>query len=209
MTTETPHQPTPPPPVYPTAPPWASPPEAVAQQPAAGPPWGNEPYTRHGQLMVAHPELMNSAARPAAPSWVPTAIFTFVFFPAGIVSAVRRTKKAKQARREQYPYWIAFVGALVIASVLWRLVFAIATPLLMEHVFEPMATKNVQSSIVHGGQLKTPTGTAVKAAACTPSGTRMAASGLRAYSCTVTLDDGETGTLKVTATTGGAWTKVK
>jgi hypothetical protein len=236
MTTETPHQPTPPQPVYPTAPPWAPAP-AATQQPPAGPPWGNEPYTRHGQLMVAHPELMNRAARPKPPSWIPvvpvtfflgvaggiggTVLGTIAFGAAGIlvgfvggtlallgaVSAARRAGKAARGGNARYPYWIAFAATCLIGPVVAGAAVAVSVPVYL-HYRQTAITKALQSNLVHDGNVQTPTGTTVKSASCVQipdAGT----DGLDAYTCTVTLSNGKSGTLKVRTDPKGNWKTAK
>jgi hypothetical protein len=192
---------------YSTAPPWA-PPAQAAPPPAAGAPWGDTPYTQHGQLMVAYPELMHDASRPAAPSWIPVVLFTFFFGPFGAISAARRAARAKRTRNDRYPYWVAFAATWVAGSVLGGVVATAMMPVYLERLREPAVTSALQSNLVHDGHLKTPKGTAVQTAKCTPTAAR-GADGLRAYTCSVTLTDGHTGTFKILADSDGNWTAGK
>jgi hypothetical protein len=201
MTTQMPYGPTPPQAAadYPTAPPWAP----AQQVPAAAHP---PPFVPYGGLMVPHPEEMYPAGRPKPPAWWPVVPFTFVF-PLGLVSAIRRSRKAHRQRNDQYPYWIAFGVTFVVASVVWLIaasvMLALAVPAYLDYR-EAAITKTVQSNIVHDGTFPTSGTETVSGAACTPTADR-AASGLRPYRCDVTLGDGRTGTVRVSADSDGHW----
>src|SRR4051794_3975757 len=88
MTTQIPYDPAPaqPMPAYPTAPPWA-PPAPPAEAAPEGPPWAGTPYTRHGQLMVPYPELMQAAGRPVPPPWPPIVAVSVLLAVLGTVGA--------------------------------------------------------------------------------------------------------------------------
>ena len=109
MTTETPFGA-----VYPTSPPWATPP--AAPEPPPVPDRG--PHTSHGRLLVPYPEEMARAARSEPPSWVPVVFWTLLFGLPGAISAARRAGQAHNGRNERHPYWIAFASALVADVVL-------------------------------------------------------------------------------------------
>jgi hypothetical protein len=213
MTTQTPHD------RYPTAPPWASaaeePPhqQRVRQDPAheqhacEQETWAGVPYTPHGQLMVAHPELVHGAGRPAPPSSLPTAVLTILFGPLGAISAARRAKKARRQGNPRSPYWLTFGVTLGVYTLLMAVAVSAAIPLFLTYQ-ENAATAAVESNVVNGGKIRTSAGVTVKSATCSPTSVR-AASGLRPYTCRVTLSSGVTGTLHVTANRGGIWSKVK
>ena len=107
---------------YPTAPPWATPPVAAAEEapaPAYGTvtPWG-APYTEHGQLLVPFPEEMHNAARPRPPSWWPMVVWTFFFGILGSVSAKRRADQARRGRNSVAPYWVAWGVTVAVTAAL-------------------------------------------------------------------------------------------
>ncbi|MEV4352200.1 hypothetical protein AB0J83_47705, partial [Actinoplanes sp. NPDC049596] len=66
---------------YPTAPPWALPPDPPEGAPAA-------PWTPPGRLLVAYPEEMDPTARPEPPSWLPVIFWTLIGIVPGVLSAV-------------------------------------------------------------------------------------------------------------------------
>ncbi|MGX6601868.1 hypothetical protein ACWKSP_07000 [Micromonosporaceae bacterium Da 78-11] len=212
---------------YPTAPPWA--PAEEPPQPAAAP-WAGAPYTEHGRLMVPFPNEMINAAREAPPSWWPVVLTTFVlnvlsstavFFALfgvlpiwcllfgalpllGIVATARRASAAHRQRNARYPFWLAYLATLMVGGVLWSMTTVFAAPLYLADVVEPGATKAVQSSMTGDGKIATPAGITVQDVTCTPTAAR-ATDGLRAYSCVVTLSDGQSGTMKVVGTVDGDW----
>lgn len=205
MTTEAPYRPPPQPPAgsSPTEPP--RPPSAGPVP--AGPPWGDTPPTRHGQLMVAYPELMNEAGRSGAPSWIPVVVFTFFFGPLGAISAARRAGKARRTRNDRYPYWVAFAATWALGWVLSAVILTLVALPAYLTLRESATTAALQSSLVHDGQVKTPKGTTVKSAACTPATAR--ANGLRTYTCALALSNGRTASLKVVADDHGGWKTTK
>jgi hypothetical protein len=81
-------------------------------------------------------------------------------------------------------------------------------PVYLARLREPAVTSALQSNLVHDGHLKTPKGTTVQSAQCTPTAAR-GADGLRAYTCSVTLTDGQTRPFKVLADSNGDWTSAK
>ena len=219
MTTQTPYQPTPPPPpdAYPTAPPWA-PAAAPAEPEQAGvgqPGWAGVPYTPHGQLMVKYPNALQDASRPQAPALWPVAIITLALgvllaVPAifGVISAARRAARAGKGRHSRAPYWVVFVASLAAVAVAWAAVIVVIALPIYRTVREAMATELVQDHLVHDGKIKTVKGTAVAAAKCEPTAVRSAA-GLRPYACVVTLSNGRSVTKKVVADRDGTWTAPK
>lgn len=209
MTTEVPpHPPGQPYPAqqYPTAPPWAP---APAAPPAPGygtvTPYGS-PLPPHGQLLVAYPEEMDSAARPKPPSLWPIAPFTFLFLIPGIVSTARRAAQARRGRNSAAPYWITFVVSLAASWLLWSMIFSVGVPIGI-NLFEGRVTKSIEHNLVHDGRIEKSVGVAVKTASCQPVGNR-ATDGLRTYVCLLSLGDGSTGTIEVRASTAGDWTAV-
>jgi hypothetical protein len=202
MTTRSPYGPTPPPSGadYPTAPPWA----AAQHGPVAAP---TPPFVPYGGLMVPYPEELFNAGRPKAPSWVPVVLFTLLFGPLALISVIRRAAKARRERNDQYPYWIAFAAAFAFSLVLSGIAVAIAVPALIA-ARERAVTTAVQRNLVHDGQLPAGRTVTVSSANCTPTAVRPA-SGLRPYSCLVTLTDGRTATVAVLADSDGHLRTVK
>ena len=190
MTTQAPNEQ---PGAYPTAPPWAPP--RPAPQPTA--PWGAVPQ-QHGRLMVPYPEEMFHADRPVPPSWIPVVLLTFFLWPFGLVSAARRAAKARQGRNDRHPYWIAFGATTAAGAVLLGAAVAIGVPLLLA-ARENAATSALESNLVHDGQISS-----ASSATCRPVGAR-GDEDLRDYSCTVTLTNGRSGTIAVTADRNGHW----
>jgi len=177
---------------YPTAPPWAVPPSAPEP---AGSPIGEEPHTRHGQLMVAYPELMRGASGPTGPSWVPVVLWTFFFSIFGAIPAARRAQQAGRVGKGRYPYWIAFGATLVTGAIIWQAIaLAVAVPAYLNY-HEQAVTKAVQSEIV--GQPAGARKVTVAKATCTPISDAKA--GVRTYNCRLVLSNGRTGALKVMA----------
>jgi len=176
---------------YPTAPPWAVPPPAPSSPESAGPP----PHTRHGQLLVAYPELMQGASGPTGPSWIPVVIWTFFFSIFGAISAARRAQQAGRSGKGRSPYWVAFGVTLVAGTIIWQAIaLAVAVPVYL-HYREQAVTKAVQSAIV--GQPAGARKVTVAKATCTPLGD--AKNGLRTYNCRLVLSNGRTAALKVIA----------
>ena len=209
MTTEVPQYPGQPPypaATYPTAPPWAA---APAETPApvygAVAPYGS-PMPQHGQLLVPYPEEMHNAARPKPPAVWPVAPLTFLFLIPGIVSAARRATRARRGRSSAAPYWITFAVSVVASWFLWSMIVATAVPAFLA-AYENAVTDQVESAIVHDGQLARSAGLTVRSASCEPSGPR-AVDGRRRYECLLTLDGAGTGTLDVIADRTGHWTAV-
>ena len=206
MTTQTPYGPEPRQPdvVYPTAPPWAP---QQQQPPPAGAPWAGGAPIRHGQLMVPYPELMHGAGRPKPPSWIPVAVITFLTMPFGAISAARRAGRARREGNARYPYWLAFGLTFGLSSFLALVTGALAVPFYLEFR-EGIAAGLLQSNLVHDGKVKTTGGATVTRATCTPTAAR-GSTGLRAYTCGLTLSDGRTATLRVVADRDGHWTTAK
>jgi hypothetical protein len=201
MTTQAPHGPdaaVPPQPAYPTTPPWATPPPAG---PAAYP-----PYAPYGQLLVPYPEEMQNAARPQPPSWWPVVAWTFIFGIFGAVAASRRADRARRGRNSVAPYWVAWAVTLAVGGVLWLAGVAVGVPVYLNWR-EDMVTDVVASNLVHDGRLAETAEVTATKAACDPVGPRDPA-GQRRYDCTLTLQDGRTAALTVTADADGVWTPV-
>jgi hypothetical protein len=193
------------PPAYPTAPPWAAPPSPPDRPPA--PPDGfGAPDLQHGQLLVPYPEEMHNAARPKPPSWWPVVGWTFFFGIFGAVSASRRADQARRGRNSVTPYWLAWGCTLAASVVAAGIVVAVGLPGYLDYR-EGAVTKVVQDRIVTDGRLAESASVTASAATCEPVGPRDTA-GQRRYDCVLTLDDGRTGTLTVTADSDGAWTAV-
>jgi hypothetical protein len=189
---------------YPTSPPWATPPDAPPTYGSVTP--YDAPYPQHGQLLVPFPEEMYNASRPKPPPWWPVAVWTFFFGVLGIVSASRRAKQAKRGRNSPAPYWVAWGATMAVGSMLSGVVVAVGVPVYLNYR-EGVVTKVVESSLKNSGQLEKSAGVTATSATCAPVGPRNS-TGTRLYDCTLALDDGRTGTLRVTADAGGNWTAV-
>jgi hypothetical protein len=157
--------------------------------------------------MVAYPELMHGAARPKPPSWIPVVVITLLTMPFGAISAARRSTRARRGGNPAYPYWLAFSLTFAAGWMLSMLALVVAVPVVLNYR-EGLATKAVESSLVHDGKVTTSGGATVTGAACTPAGAR-GSDGLRAYTCGLALSDGRTGTLHVVADSDGQWTTRK
>ncbi|MEV8507922.1 hypothetical protein AB0368_24300 [Actinoplanes sp. NPDC051475] len=226
---QVPHQQPHPPSAYPTAPPWAT--QAQAPAPAApgspataagpgipahaaGPgapgtahpdaavmaPYGYVPQV--GGLLVPYPEEIRNAARAQAPSAWPVAAFTFFFSVFGAISATRRADRARYGRNGVAKYWITFVVTLVVGAFFWNTVVAnVVVPLYLQ-VREGATVKSLEDNVLHDGQLAKANVSASKAD-CRPAGEW--AGGKREYLCELTLNNGKTGRVLVTADSQGNW----
>jgi hypothetical protein len=205
MTTQVPYDVAAPPPEpqYPTAPPWATPPLPIAAAEPVAPAYGGG--IPHGQLLVPYPEEMHRAGRAKPPALWPIPPLTFLFAVPGLISTVRRAGRAQRAHRSAAPYWIAFVVSLAASFLLWSMIFAVGFAVLL-NVRETAVTKTLQENLVKDGQLKAAWNLTATAARCEPAGSRT--DDLRRYDCLLTLADGRTGSLSVTADSDGNWTAV-
>jgi hypothetical protein len=183
---------------YPTSPPWAPPPAQPAVSEMA------EPHTAHGQLLVPYPEEMHNAGRPRPPAIWPVVVFTLLFGVFGAISAARRAAQARRIRNGPAPYWIAFLVTLLVGGYLSFMVATSAALPIIDTVRESAAVDAVQQNLVGDGRLRKAAGTAATSATCTAVDVRRS-DGRRDYSCLLTLDDGRTGTIGVTADRAGAW----
>jgi hypothetical protein len=190
-------------PQYPTAPPWATPAPPVAAAGPVAPPYGGG--IPHGQLLVPYPEEMYGAARAKPPSVWPIPPLTFLSGVAGLISTVRRAGRAKRAHRSVAPYWITFAVSLAASFIIWGIIYAIAVPVYL-NFRETAVTKTVQENLVKDGQLKAAWNLTATKAQCEPIGSRIG--DVRRYDCLLTLNDGRTGSLRVTAGSDGKWTAV-
>jgi hypothetical protein len=191
---------------------------------------------RHGQLLVPFPDQMHNASRPEPPPWRPVVAWTgacgligiaaglaglafglsstvgiglcvvaVLLALAGIASAGRRANQARRGQNSTARYWVAWGVTLAVLAVVNVAVLAVGVPVYLNHR-EGLVTKAVESDLKNGGQLKA-IGVTATAATCIPAGPRNDA-GIRRYDCTLTLDDGRTGSLMVTADADGKWTTV-
>jgi hypothetical protein len=212
MTTQLPYPQQPqqqPPPAYPTAPPWANPAPPAEEPPTAYgtvTPW-EAPYPQTGQLLVPYPEEMRNAARPAPPSWWPVAVWTFFFGILGAVSAGRRAERARRGGNSSAPYWITWAAAMGVSAVMSSVMVLVAYPA-YQNYHEQSVTTQVEKKMRTDGTLKGLLGVGATAVNCDPQANRDDA-GMRAYECALTLEDGRTGTLTVTADTDGSWSVVR
>ncbi|GIF04389.1 hypothetical protein [Actinoplanes siamensis] len=194
---------------YPVSPPWAAGAEPETAElevlPFGGtvPPYGS-PDNKHGALLVRFPHALLGEARPQAPSWRPVVAWTFFLSVLGVVSAMRRSGRAKAYGRARAPYWIAFGMTLVAGAAFWSaLVLNVVVPLHQQRV-EDRATAAVQQKVLGDGRIEAAVGTRVKTGGCAPSGDRGAA-GLRPYTCTFQLADGRSASVTIEADTRGNW----
>ncbi|MGA5303796.1 hypothetical protein ACPCHT_27995 [Nucisporomicrobium flavum] len=189
----------PPPAAYPTAPPWAP------QSPAPEMPEAVVPVVvpQVGGLLVPYPEEMRNAPRAQAPALWPVAVFTFLFGVLGAISAARRADQARRGRNGAAPYWVTFAVMLAVSSFFWVVtVFAVGVPAYLE-VREGAVVKVLEENVVSDGQLAKANVSATDAD-CRAAGDRRT-DGTRDYLCQLTLSDGRTGQVMVTADEHGAW----
>lgn len=162
------------------------------------------PENKHGQLLVRFPHAMLGEARPVAPSWRPVVAWTFLFSLLGVVSAMRRSGRAKGYGRPRSPYWIAFLATLVTGAAFWSFLIADVVVPLHQRGVESAATTAVQAKVLGDGRIEEAVGTKVKSGGCAPDGDR-ASDGLRAYNCTFRLADGRSASVHIKADTRGNW----
>jgi hypothetical protein len=183
---------------YPTAPPWAPPPAPPeVSEPAP-------PHTVHGQLLVPYPEEMHNAGRARPPAVWPVVVFTLLFGVFGAITTSRRAAQARRVRNSTTPYWVAFLITLVAGGYLSFMVTTAAVLPAIDNIRESAAVDAVQQNLVGDGRLQKTAGTTATSATCTALDVRRS-DGRRDYSCLLTLDDGRTGTIGVTADRAGAW----
>ncbi|GGK88561.1 hypothetical protein [Mangrovihabitans endophyticus] len=209
---------------YPTAPPWAAslgtaplgttplgaaplgtapPRAAAAPEPRAGAPLGDD-APRHGALLVPYPEEMDQAARPLPPRWWPIIPLTLCFGVLALITVRRRAAAARRERNGVAPYWTTWCLSMVAAVGLWTLIGVFGLPALAEQR-EAAAVAAVQSHIVSDGQLDAATGMRAIDATCTAAGEVPGETVRYRYDCMLTLEDGRTSELSVTADRDGMW----
>ncbi|MEU8231167.1 hypothetical protein AB0C12_16355 [Actinoplanes sp. NPDC048967] len=185
----------PPPSAYPTAPPWAT----AGQAPT--PP--EQPLPQYGGLLVPFPDEMRHASRAQAPAVWPVAVFTMLFGIFGAISAKRRADQARRTRNSTAPYWITFLISLVAGAFCSFVASAVLVGPLVTELRENQRLEAVQRNVVGDGQLKAAR-INVTAARCRAVGERDV-EGMREYLCRLTLDDGHTASLTLTADEDGQW----
>ncbi|AGZ40001.1 hypothetical protein [Actinoplanes friuliensis] len=190
----------PPPSAYPTAPPWA----AASPEPEPAPSYPGQAVTGHGGLLVPFPDEMQHASRAQPPAVWPVAIFTLFFGILGAFSASRRAGAARRGRNSTAPYWITYLVTLAAAGFVWFVMSAVVILPLVDSIQESSRLSAVQDAVVNDGQLKG-ANIDVTSAQCRAISDRNAA-GMREYLCRLTLGDGHTGSLMLTADTDGHWT---
>lgn len=183
---------------YPTAPPWAAAPPAA---PGGGVPVGQLP--QYGGLIVPFPDEMQHAARAQPPAVWPVAAFTLFFGVLGAISAGRRAAQARRGRTSTAPYWITFAGTLAAGAFLWFVVSAVVINPIVDEVREGQRLEAVQRNVVGDGQLRDAR-IDVTAAQCRAVTDRNAL-GQRDYLCRLTLADGRSASLALTADEAGQW----
>ncbi|MGW4947121.1 hypothetical protein ACWEOZ_36675 [Actinoplanes sp. NPDC004185] len=180
--------------------PWAVAGQAPAQ---AGPSAPEQPLPQYGGLLVPFPDEIRHASRAEAPAVWPVAVFTMLFGILGAISAKRRADQARRTRNSTAPYWITFVIALVAGAFCSFVASAVLVGPLITELQENQRLEAVQRNVVGDGQLKNARINAT-AAQCRPVGERDV-EGMRDYLCRLTLDDGHTATLTLTADEAGQW----
>ena len=238
MTTQIPYDPGPaqPMPEYPASPPWAPPETPAAPEPApwAGTPHTRHgqlmvpyPELMHSAgrpdpptwLPVALVSLVLALAGGIAAAALATdrlGLMWGVLAGAcggglgllGATVAARRARKARRQGNPRYPYWLAFGLTLVAAAVPGLYAVGVTAGIVQSQVVEPRVQRTVEQSLVHSGRVSVPDGGTVQSADCRPIGVRRANDGLREYTCSVALNSGRTGTLRVTADRKGNWTSI-
>jgi hypothetical protein len=218
---------------YPTAPPWAAagpapaaawpaPADAEPTPTAAGPTptagWPapatgaqvpgpvtppDQPLPQYGGLLVPFPDEMRHASRAQAPAVWPVAAFTLLFGILGAVSAKRRADQARRTRNSTAPYWIAFLISVAAGAFCWFVVSAVLVGPVVTEIRENQRLEAVQRNVVGDGQLRDAR-INVTAAQCRAVAERDA-QGMRDYLCRLTLEDGHTATLTLTADEAGQW----
>jgi hypothetical protein len=162
----------------------------------------------HGQLLVPYPEEMQNADRPRPPAVWPVVVCTLLFGVFGAISASRRMRRARRMRISTARYWIAFLVTLVAAGFLSFAVATVAALPIIDNVRETVAVDAVQQNLVRDGRLQKTAGMTATAATCTAVDMRRS-DGKRDYNCLLTLSDGRTGTIGVTADRAGDWTPAR
>ncbi|MFI1988291.1 hypothetical protein [Actinoplanes sp. NPDC020271] len=171
------------------------------------PPYGS-PANRHGQLLVRFPQAVLGESRPDAPSWRPVVAWTFFLSVLGVVSAMRRSGKAKAYGRPRAPYWIAFLATLVAGGAFWSFLIADVVVPMHRSSVESAATTAVQAKVLGDGRIEEAVGTKVKSGGCAPAGVR-GDDGLRPYTCTFRLADGRSASVQIKADARGNWETAK
>lgn len=190
-----------PPAAYSTAPPWAAvAPAPVAVEPSFPP---GQPLPPYGGLLVPFPEEMQHASRAQAPAVWPVAVFTLLFGVLGAVSAKRRADQAHRTRNSTAPYWITFLVSVVAGAFLSFVFGAVAIGPVLTEIRENNRLEAVQRNVVGDGQLKNARINVTKAQC--RAVTDRDAEGMRDYLCRLTLEDGGTATLTLTADDSGQW----
>ncbi|MET8147969.1 hypothetical protein ACIBSW_13635 [Actinoplanes sp. NPDC049668] len=185
---------------YPTSPPWA----ATAQlSPVTAHTVPAQPATEHGSLLVPYPDEMRNASRAHPPAVWPVTVFTLLFGVLGVISAARRAADARRGRNSTAPYWVTFLVTLAASSFIWFVVGAVVIEPLFTDIREGQRLAAVEDSVLHDGQLQKANITADKAE-CRAIAER-GADGMREYLCRLTLNDGRTATLTLTADADGTW----
>jgi hypothetical protein len=154
-------------------------------------------------LLVPYPDEMAHASRAQAPAVWPVAVFTLLFSLLGAASAKRRADQARRTRNSSAPYWIAFLVSAVAGGFIWFVLGAVAIGPVITEVRENQRLEAVQRNVVGDGQLKNAR-IAVTAAQCRAV-TDRDAEGMRDYLCRLTLADGKTASLTLTADEDGQW----
>jgi hypothetical protein len=95
---------------------------------------------------------------------------------------------------------------MAVSAVAGAVIVAAGVPAYLAYR-EDQATRAVQQQIMTDGRLESSAHVTATAAKCVPAGVRDAA-GIRRYDCVVTLSDGRSGSMAVTAARDGVWTAV-
>jgi hypothetical protein len=146
---------------------------------------------------------MQHASRAQPPAVWPVAAFTLLFSLLGAASAKRRADQARRTRNSSAPYWITFLVSAVAGAFVWFVLAAVVAGPLFIEIQENQRLEAVQRNVVGDGQLKDAR-VDVSEAQCRAV-TDRDAEGMRDYLCRLTLADGKTASLALTADQSGQW----
>lgn len=184
-------------------PPAAAPPWDAAATPGADTAPPEQPLPEYGGLLVPFPDEMRHASRAQPPAVWPVAMFALLFGVLGAISAKRRADHARRTHNSTVPYWVAFLVSVAAGAFCWFVVAAVVIGPALTEIRESSRLEAVQRNVVGDGQFKDARIT-VTAARCRAVADRDAA-GMRDYLCRLTLHDGHTGVLVLTADESGRW----
>jgi hypothetical protein len=165
----------------------------------------DQPLPVHGGYLVTYPERLGGGVRPNVPAVWPVAAFSLLFGVFAAFSAHRRAERARAAGGRTRPYWVAFgsVNLVLLAVYLVAVTVAVVVPVYLA-AREEVVVKVLQENLVGDGQLRARAKITATRAQCTAEADR-GDDGIRPYLCVLSLADGRTGKLHVTADSDGSW----